>query len=141
MFRPDRCARALRCVGLASGASFSRIPRMSDDQQTQYPILAGLAGPGDLRAMTDEQLAALTGEMREAIITTVSRTGGHLGPSLGTVELTIALHCELESPRDKIVWDVGHQAYGHKLLTGRLAEFPTLRKKGCFSNVTTTTES
>jgi len=114
---------------------------MSDDQQTQYPILAGLEGPGDLRAMTDEQLAALTGEMRQAIITTVSQTGGHLGASLGTVELTIALHCELESPRDKIVWDVGHQAYGHKLLTGRLAEFPTLRQQGGISGFLKRTES
>jgi 1-deoxy-D-xylulose-5-phosphate synthase len=114
---------------------------MSDDHQHEYPILAGLEGPADLRQMTDEQLADLTAEMREAIITTVSRTGGHLGASLGTVELTVALHCELESPRDKIIWDVGHQAYGHKLLTGRLAEFPTLRQQGGLSGFLKRSES
>ncbi len=79
--------------------------------------------------------------MREAIITTVSRTGGHLGASLGTVELTVALHCELESPRDKIIWDVGHQAYGHKLLTGRLSAFPTLRQHGGLSGFLKRSES
>jgi len=114
---------------------------MTDDHQAQYPILSRLEGPADLREMTDEQLAALTAEMREAIITTVSQTGGHLGASLGTVELTVALHCELESPRDKIIWDVGHQAYGHKLLTGRLAQFPTLRQHGGLSGFLKRSES
>lgn len=93
-----------------------------------YPLLAGLEGPAPLRDMDAEQLEALAGEMRRAIIDTVSRTGGHLGSSLGTVELSIALHAELESPRDRILWDVGHQAYGHKLLTGRLGNFATLRQ-------------
>lgn len=78
--------------------------------------------------MDDAQLAALAGEMRQAIIDTVAQTGGHLGSSLGTVELSIALHSELSSPRDRILWDVGHQAYGHKLLTGRLGDFGTLRQ-------------
>ena len=73
----------------------------------RFPILAGLTGPHDLNRMNDAQLEALAAEMREAIIDTVSQTGGHLGASLGTVELTIALHSELESPRDRIVWDVG----------------------------------
>ena len=114
---------------------------MTDDHQAQYPILAGLEGPADLREMTDDQLAALTAEMRAAIITTVSQTGGHLGASLGTVELTVALHCEFESPRDKIIWDVGHQAYGHKLLTGRLAQFPTLRQQGGLSGFLKRSES
>ena len=93
-----------------------------------YPLLAGLEGPAPLRDMDAEQLEVLAGEMRRAIIDTVSRTGGHLGSSLGTVELSIALHAELESPRDRILWDVGHQAYGHKLLTGRLGDFATLRQ-------------
>jgi 1-deoxy-D-xylulose-5-phosphate synthase len=114
---------------------------MSDDLFEQYPLLAGLEGPADLREMTDDQLAELTDEMREAIITTVSQTGGHLGASLGTVELTVALHCELESPRDKIIWDVGHQAYGHKLLTGRLAQFATLRQQGGLSGFLKRSES
>jgi 1-deoxy-D-xylulose-5-phosphate synthase len=91
-------------------------------------ILEGLQGPADLRGLTEPQLAKLAGEIRETIISTVARTGGHLGSSLGVVELTLALHRLLESPRDKIVWDTGHQAYPHKLLTGRLERFHTLRQ-------------
>ncbi|MCI0344771.1 MAG: 1-deoxy-D-xylulose-5-phosphate synthase [Chloroflexi bacterium] len=93
-------------------------------------ILAGLQGPSDLRGMTEAQLATLAAEIRETIIETVSKTGGHLGSSLGVVELTIALHRILESPRDRIVWDTGHQAYAHKLITGRLDQFGTLRQIG-----------
>jgi 1-deoxy-D-xylulose-5-phosphate synthase len=91
-------------------------------------ILTGLNGPQDLRRLDEDQLAALAAEIREAIITTVARTGGHLGSSLGVVEIAIALHRLLESPRDRIVWDTGHQAYAHKLLTGRLERFATLRQ-------------
>ena len=91
-------------------------------------ILAGLRGPADLRGLDEGRLAILAAEIRETIVTTVASTGGHLGSSLGVVELTIALHRLLESPRDRIVWDTGHQAYAHKLLTGRLAQFGTLRQ-------------
>ena len=94
------------------------------------PILPNLQGPADLRGMTPAQLEQLAREIRETIIATVANTGGHLGSSLGVVELTIALHRLLESPRDKIVWDTGHQAYPHKLLTGRLERFDTLRQLG-----------
>jgi 1-deoxy-D-xylulose-5-phosphate synthase len=94
------------------------------------PILPSLHGPADLRGLTEAQLAQLAEEIRETIIRTVARTGGHLGSSLGVVELTIALHRLLESPRDRIVWDTGHQAYPHKLLTGRLDDFGTLRQLG-----------
>ncbi|MEO5885097.1 MAG: 1-deoxy-D-xylulose-5-phosphate synthase [Candidatus Limnocylindrales bacterium] len=90
-------------------------------------ILSDLTGPSDLRGLDEVQLAELATELRETIINTVAVTGGHLGSSLGVVELTIALHRLLESPRDRIVWDTGHQAYPHKLLTGRLARFGTLR--------------
>jgi 1-deoxy-D-xylulose-5-phosphate synthase len=93
-------------------------------------ILPGLQGPSDLRGLTDDQLDRLAGEIREYIIATVAKTGGHLGSSLGVVELTIALHRVLESPRDRIVWDTGHQAYAHKLLTGRYERFPSLRQLG-----------
>jgi 1-deoxy-D-xylulose-5-phosphate synthase len=93
-------------------------------------ILPTLQGPGDLRGLSDEQLKSLAAEIREEIISTVARTGGHLGSSLGVVELTIALHRVLESPRDKVVWDTGHQAYAHKLLTGRYPRFGTLRQLG-----------
>ncbi len=93
-------------------------------------ILEVLTGPADLRGLSDEQLDRLATEIRETIIRTVASTGGHLGSSLGVVEITLALHRLLESPRDKIVWDTGHQAYAHKLLTGRLGRFDTLRKLG-----------
>ena len=93
-------------------------------------ILPTLTGPADLRGLTEAQLEELAAEIRETIITTVATTGGHLGSSLGVVELTIALHRLLESPRDRIVWDTGHQAYPHKLLTGRFERFATLRQIG-----------
>ena len=92
------------------------------------PILPRLNGPADLRGLSDAQLAELAGEIRETIIATVAKTGGHLGSSLGVVEIAIALHRLLDSPRDHIVWDTGHQAYAHKLLTGRLERFGTLRQ-------------
>ncbi|MBI3752124.1 MAG: 1-deoxy-D-xylulose-5-phosphate synthase [Chloroflexi bacterium] len=91
-------------------------------------LLSRLNGPGDLRGLDEGQLAILAAEIRETIVGTVARTGGHLGSSLGVVELTIALHRLLESPHDKLVWDTGHQAYAHKLLTGRLDRFHTLRQ-------------
>ncbi len=90
-------------------------------------ILQEIHGPADLRGLTEAQLAELAADIRQTIISTVAETGGHLGSSLGVVELTIALHRLLESPRDRIVWDTGHQAYPHKLLTGRLERFRTLR--------------
>ena len=93
-------------------------------------ILASITGPRDLRRLSDAELATLCDELRDAIITTVASTGGHLGSSLGVVELTVALHRLLDSPVDKIVWDTGHQSYPHKLLTGRLDRFGTLRQLG-----------
>ncbi len=93
-------------------------------------ILASLRGPRDLRRLSDEQLIQLCDEIRSVIIETVARTGGHLGSSLGVVELTVALHRLLDSPVDHIVWDTGHQCYPHKLLTGRLERFGTLRQLG-----------
>jgi 1-deoxy-D-xylulose-5-phosphate synthase len=104
-------------------------------------ILPTLQGPGDLRGLSDEQLQGLAAEIRECIVATVARTGGHLGSSLGVVELSIALHRVLESPRDKIVWDTGHQAYAHKLLTGRYSQFGTLRQLGGISGFPRRSES
>jgi 1-deoxy-D-xylulose-5-phosphate synthase len=92
------------------------------------PILTRLNGPADLKNLSEAQLAQLATEIRETIISTVATTGGHLGSSLGVVEIAIALHRLLDSPRDRIVWDTGHQAYAHKLLTGRLERFGTLRQ-------------
>jgi 1-deoxy-D-xylulose-5-phosphate synthase len=93
------------------------------------PILTTLTGRQPLRDLDLVQLEQLCGELREEIISTVARTGGHLGASLGVVELTVALHKVFCTPDDKIVWDVGHQAYGHKLLTGRADRFGTLRHR------------
>src|SRR5512143_4257500 len=105
-------------------------PSRASEQQESEPvsILDRLHGPADLRGLTEPELEQLAAEIRETIIRTVASTGGHLGSSLGVVEITLALHRVLESPRDRIVWDTGHQAYAHKLLTGRLDRFHTLRQ-------------
>jgi len=92
-------------------------------------LLSTIHTPADLKRLRRDQLPALAQEIRERLIECVSRTGGHIGASLGVVELSIALLYEFDSPTDKIVWDVGHQAYAWKLLTGRNEEFPTLRQK------------
>ena len=96
-------------------------------------LLDDISGPADLRRLGPEQLARLADEVREVIVATVSENGGHLGSNLGVVELTFALHRVFDSPRDAILWDTGHQAYVHKLLTGRRAAFDTLRKEGGLS--------
>ena len=93
-------------------------------------LLASLNSPRDLRKLNEQQLEELCADIRGTIIGTVAKTGGHLGSSLGVVELTVTLHRLLNSPTDKIVWDTGHQAYAHKLLTGRLDGFGTLRQLG-----------
>ncbi len=97
--------------------------------------------PEALRSLDDEALRQVAVEVREAIIETVSHNGGHLGSSLGVVELTIALHAELDTPRDAIIWDVGHQAYAHKLLTGRASEFASIRTYGGLSGFPSRGES
>ena len=97
--------------------------------------------PADLHAFTEQELVLLADELREAILACVSEVGGHLAASLGTVELTVALHSILESPRDSIVWDVGHQCYAHKLLTGRRHEFCTIRQYGGLSGFPNRAES
>jgi 1-deoxy-D-xylulose-5-phosphate synthase len=93
-------------------------------------ILPSIDGPEDLKKLSEEELQRLAQEVREHIIDTVGEIGGHFGANLGTCELAVALHSVLESPRDKILWDVGHQAYPHKVLTGRRAELHTIRKYG-----------
>jgi 1-deoxy-D-xylulose-5-phosphate synthase len=104
-------------------------------------LLESIAGPRDLKALTPDQLPALASEIRDVLIETVSRTSGHLGPNLGVVELTIALHRVFDSPSDRIVFDTGHQAYVHKLLTGRHARFGTLRQRGGLSGYPSQAES
>ncbi len=104
-------------------------------------LLASIRSPDDLKRLPPKQLPALADEMREYLIRTLAPIGGHLGAGLGVVELTIALHYVFDSPRDKIVWDVGHQAYPHKMLTGRLAGMPAIRQKGGLSGFTKRAES
>jgi len=104
-------------------------------------LLATIQGPGDLKRLDGAQLPLLAAEIRDFLIDAVSRTGGHLGPSLGVVEITVALHRVFDSPRDKIVWDTGHQAYVHKMLTGRQGAFATLRQRGGLSGYPSPAES
>src|SRR6185436_2679935 len=93
-------------------------------------LLDGIDEPGDLDGLDDAQLQQLAQEIRELVIDTIGEIGGHFGANLGTCELAVALHSLLDSPRDKILWDVGHQAYPHKVLTGRRDELPTIRRYG-----------
>ena len=103
--------------------------------------LAGIRCPADLRAVPAGELPALAAEIRETLLDTVGRTGGHLGPNLGVVELTLAVHRVFESPRDRLVWDTGHQSYVHKLLTGRREVFDSLRQAGGISGYPNRAES
>src|SRR5437016_5832852 len=91
-------------------------------------ILEQIKEPSDLRKLQRSQLPQLAGEIRERILESISKKGGHLGSSLGATELTLAAHYVFNTPSDKIVWDTGHQTYGHKLLTGRQDRFDTLRQ-------------
>ncbi len=104
-------------------------------------LLDQVRGPRDVKVMSAEQCTALAAELRAFLVDQVSRTGGHLGPSLGTVELTLALHRVFDSPIDKIIWDTGHQAYVHKIVTGRANRFATLRKKDGLSGYPSRAES
>ncbi len=104
-------------------------------------LLDRITGPGDLRDLDDEQLDALAVEIRDFLVTRVSRTGGHLGPNLGVVELTLAVHRVFDSPTDRVVFDTGHQAYVHKVLTGRAAGFDLLRQEGGLSGYPSQSES
>jgi 1-deoxy-D-xylulose-5-phosphate synthase len=105
------------------------------------PILDRVAGPSDLRRLSDRELTQLAGEVRAEVISAVSETGGHLGSSLGVVELSVALHAVFNTPMDKLIWDVGHQCYPHKILTGRRDRIRTLRQKGGLSGFTKRSES
>src|SRR5260370_35966490 len=104
-------------------------------------LLESVTSPRDVKALSSEQLPALAAEIRAFLIESVSRNGGHLGPNLGVVELTIALHRVFDSPADQIVWDTGHQSYVHKLLTGRIDGFERLRQRGGVSGYPSRAES
>jgi 1-deoxy-D-xylulose-5-phosphate synthase len=101
--------------------------------QNPTPLLDRIDTPADLRALSDPELKELASEVRQVMIDAVSATGGHLGAGLGVVELTIALHHVFDTPNDRLVWDVGHQSYPHKILTGRRSRIRTLRQPGGLS--------
>ena len=112
---------------------------MSDRPET--PLLDTIHSPADIRALGKDQLPQLCDELRQEVISAVSVTGGHLGAGLGVVELTVAIHYVFETPHDKLVWDVGHQAYPHKIVTGRRDRIRTLRQGGGLSGFTRRAES
>src|SRR5512145_1610948 len=112
---------------------------MNDRPDT--PLLDTVETPEQLRRLEREQLRQLADELRAETISAVSTTGGHLGAGLGVVELTVALHYVFDTPRDRLVWDVGHQAYPHKILTGRRDRIRTLRQAGGLSGFTRRAES
>src|SRR3954464_97978 len=112
---------------------------MTDRPDT--PLLDTVEFPADLRALTKEQLPQLADELRQEVISAVSVTGGHLGAGLGVVELTVAAHYVFDTPHDKLIWDVGHQAYPHKIVTGRRERIRTLRQGGGLSGFTRRAES
>src|ERR1700757_3780794 len=105
------------------------------------PLLDRVRFPADLRNFSPEQLRELADELRAETIDTVSVTGGHLGASLGVVELTVAIHYLFDTPHDRLIWDVGHQAYPHKILTGRRDRIRTLRQPNGLSGFTKRSES
>ena len=104
-------------------------------------ILSGIKSPSDLKQLTPEQLTKLSQEIRDDLVRYVTKTGGHLGPNLGVVELTLALHRVFDSPKDPILWDTGHQTYVHKMVTGRAKDFQTLRQEGGLSGYPSRAES
>ena len=112
---------------------------MSDVSKT--PLLDRVRFPSDLKNLSAEQLRQLADELRSEMVDAVAATGGHLGAGLGVVELTVALHYVFDTPDDKLIWDVGHQAYPHKILTGRRDRIRTLRQGGGLSGFTKRAES
>jgi len=110
-------------------------------QTSDTPLLDTVNLPADLRKLAPEQLRQLADELRTEMISAVGTTGGHLGSGLGVVELTVAIHYVFNTPDDKLIWDVGHQAYPHKILTGRRDRIRTLRQGGGLSGFTKRSES
>lgn len=114
---------------------------MSDSPSTPAGLLTTITTPGDLKRLSAEQLTLLAAEIRDFLVTKVSKTGGHLGPNLGVVEMTLAMHRVFDSPRDKILFDTGHQSYVHKILTGRQEGFDLLRQRGGLTGYPSQAES
>ena len=114
---------------------------MSAQAKSRRPLLDRIDTPADLKKIAAVQLNEVARELREELIEAVSVTGGHFGAGLGVVELTVALHYVFDTPKDKLIWDVGHQAYPHKILTGRRNRIRTIRKGGGLSGFTRRSES
>ena len=114
---------------------------MSENETSKTPLLDTVRLPEDLRMLSERQLRQFADELRAEMISAVSVTGGHLGAGLGVVELTTALHYVFDTPRDVLIWDVGHQCYPHKILTGRRDRIRTLRQGGGLSGFTKRSES
>src|ERR1700746_1101915 len=110
-------------------------------QPSKTPLLDQIRTPEDLRRFEPSRLRQIADELRDDLINTVSQTGGHLGAGLGVVELTVALHYTFDTPNDRLIWDVGHQSYPHKILTGRKAGMASVRKVGGMAGFPTREES
>ena len=98
--------------------------------RTRFPRLSAIDAPADLRRLPEAELPAVANELRDYLIESVGRSGGHFGAGLGVVELTVALHWLYDTPTDRVVWDVGHQAYPHKILTGRRDQIESVKRRG-----------
>ena len=136
--------RKAREVLIVSKPTVSEAPSGADDSRpisNRTPLLDRIRVPADLRALEESDLPQVAEELRTELVDAVSMTGGHLGAGLGVVELTVALHYVFETPRDRLIWDVGHQAYPHKILTGRRDRIRTLRQGGGLSGFTKRSES
>ena len=147
---PVQIRHTRRLPGFADGPSpicrrkllpRSRQARTAREEQPTVTLLECINGPEDLKGLSQDQLTRLAAEIRDVLIETVNKTSGHLGPNLGVVELTIAIHRVFDSPRDRIVFDTGHQSYVHKLLTGRAAAFGSLRQRGGLTGYPSQAES
>ena len=131
---PLNCADLRASVNLARGTAFDMEQILSGPSKT--PLLDQVRTPEDLRRIEAGALRQLADELRQETIDAVAVTGGHLGAGLGVVELTIALHYVFDTPRDRLIWDVGHQSYPHKIITGRRDRIRTLRQGGGLSGFT-----
>src|SRR5919197_1784858 len=119
----------------------SENPQITEKTDTPKRLLDGIRSPADIKALREQDLPQLAQEVRDELIKVLSQTGGHLGPKLGVVELTIALHRVFDTPRDRFVMDVSHQGYVHKMFTGRLDRFSTMRQYGGLNGFLLRTES
>ena len=133
--------RSVRSRGVPPHSAPIDFTLMSEAHPASTGLLASITSPGDLKRLSPEQLTLLAAEIRDFLVAKVSRTGGHLGPNLGVVETTLALHRVFDSPRDSLLFDTGHQAYVHKMMTGRQGGFDLLRQRGGLSGYPSRAES